>query len=124
MIRNSHRLAPLDGRRWGEYQTRVIQHPERESVLAKLDAGTSAGIPPKLRPEGNTHADRLNETEQAFVWVERKRNDWLSPATTWDVTRDQLARNLEAAWTLASAANKEWWLVICMSTILSTMKHI
>lgn len=29
------------------------------------------------------------------------------------VKRDQLARNLDAAWTLATAAAKDWWLVLC-----------
>lgn len=113
MIRHAHRLAPLDGRRWHEYQTRVIDNPKRESALAKLDAGVTTGIPRKLILEGRTHADALIETEHAVVWVEGKRNDWLSPATKWDVSRDQLARNLEAAWMLATSAGKDWWLVIC-----------
>jgi hypothetical protein len=37
-----------------------------------------------------------------LIWVEGKRNDWLAPSTTWDVMRDQLARNLEAASVLAT----------------------
>jgi hypothetical protein len=28
------------------------------------------------------------------------------------LTRDQLARNLEAVWMLAEAAGKDWWLII------------
>lgn len=113
MIRNAHRLAPIDGRRWREYQIRVIDNPKKDAALAKLDAGVTKGISRKLILEGCTHADCLIETEQAFVWIEGKRNDWLSPATKWDVSRDQLARNLEAAWLLATAARKDWWLVIC-----------
>lgn len=113
MIRNAHRLTPTDGRRWREYQARVIDNPAKDAALAKLNTGITTGIPPKLILEGRTHADCLIETEHAFVWVEGKRNDWLSPATTWDVSRDQLARNLEAAWMLASGTGKDWWLVIC-----------
>jgi hypothetical protein len=63
--------------------------------------------------EGATYADCLIETERAVVWIEGKRNDWLSPATRWDVSRDQLARNLEAAWIVATGKGKDWWLVIC-----------
>jgi hypothetical protein len=113
MIRNAHRLAPLDGRQWREYQTRVIDHPKKDAALAMLDAGIASGIPPKLILEGRKHADALIETDHAFVWIEGKRNDWLSPAIKWDVSRDQLAWNLEAAWMLATDAGKDWWLVIC-----------
>jgi hypothetical protein len=37
-----------------------------------------------------------------LIWIEGKRDDWLSPSTKWDVTRDQLARNVDAAWCIAS----------------------
>ena len=53
------------------------------------------------------------ECEHAFIWIEGKRFDWLSPSTTWDVSRDQLARNIEAVWTLASKAGKDYRLLIC-----------
>jgi hypothetical protein len=112
MIRNAHRLAPVDGRRWREYRTRVLDNPKKAAALAKLDAGSTA-ISPQLKLEGNTHADCLIQCEGAFVWIEGKRNDWLSPSITWDVTRDQLARNLEASWLLASQASKDFWLLIC-----------
>lgn len=92
MIRNAAKLAPLDGRQWREYQLRVIDNPKTEAALAKLDAGVTTGIPRELILEGRTHADALIETEHSVVWIEGKRNDWLSPATTWDITRDQLAR--------------------------------
>ncbi|HXB67566.1 MAG TPA: hypothetical protein VNY05_04950 [Candidatus Acidoferrales bacterium] len=113
MIRNAHRLAPQDGRQWREYASRVIQNPARDRALALLDSGTSRGIPSKLILEGSTHADCLIECEMALLWIEGKRNDWLTPCTTWDVTRDQLARNPEAAWILATAARKDFWFVIC-----------
>jgi hypothetical protein len=45
---------------------------------------------------------------RAFVWIEGKRNDWLSPSIRWDVTRDRLARNLDAVWQLAEQARKDF----------------
>jgi hypothetical protein len=51
--------------------------------------------------EGTTYADALIECDRAIIWIEGKRTDWLSPATTWDPQRDQLARNVEAAWIYA-----------------------
>lgn len=113
MIRNAHRLAPMDGRNWRQNQQRVILNPDRDEVLRRLDAGVTHGVPSKLVLEGRTHADCVIETESAIVWIEGKRNDWLSSGTKWDLSRDQLARNLEAAWMLASAAGKNWWLLIC-----------
>jgi hypothetical protein len=113
MIRNAHKLAPADGRMWREYTRRVTDNPDKEEALRKLDAGDSKGIPAKLTLEGCTHADCIIECEKAFVWVEGKRNDWLSPNIKWDVTRDQLARNLEASWLLAGIAQKDFWVLIC-----------
>ncbi len=113
MIRNAHRLAPVNGRLWQEYQNRVIRNPAKEKALKRLDEGITAGIPAKLILEGATHADCLIECEHAVLWIEGKRNDWLAPAIKWDITRDQLARNLEAAWMLGSALQKDFWLVIC-----------
>ena len=113
MIRNAERLAPVDGRLWREYRRRVIDNPSREDALRTLDAGDTKGVSKALRLEGSTHADCLIECEKALVWIEGKRNDWLSPSIKWDVTRDQLARNLEAAWQLAEQAKKDFWLLIC-----------
>ena len=48
--------------------------------------------------EGTTYADCLIECEGAIIWAEGKWTHWLSPGTTWYPHRDQLARNLEAAW--------------------------
>lgn len=112
MIRNAHRLAPKDGRKWKEYRRRVIDNPERERALALLDSG-SISIPRELKLEGATHADCLLECNGAIVWIEGKRNDWLSPCIDWDVTRDQLARNLDAAFRLGQARGKDFWLLIC-----------
>jgi hypothetical protein len=113
MIRNVHRLAPADGRQWQEYGSRVIENPARDEALRRLDAGIITGIPKKLVLEGDTHADCLIETEHALIWIEGKRNDWLSPSIKWDLSRDQLARNLEAAWMLATAGQKDYWLIVC-----------
>jgi hypothetical protein len=113
MIRNAHRLAPTDGRLWREYQRRVIEDPGKEEALRRLDAGDAKGLPKNLKLEGATHADCLIECERVFVWIEGKRNDWLSPSIKWDVTRDQLARNLEAVWQLTGQAKKDFWLLIC-----------
>jgi hypothetical protein len=113
MIRNALRLAPTDGLLWREYRRRVIDNPGRDEALRMLDAGDSKGLSKNLKLEGPTHADCLIECERAFVWVEGKRNDWLSPSIKWDVTRDQLARNLDAVWQLAGQARKDFWLLIC-----------
>jgi hypothetical protein len=40
-------------------------------------------------------------------------NDWLAPSIDWDVSRDQLARNVEAVWSLARAAGKDYYLLLC-----------
>jgi|SRR6267378_4471356 len=111
LIRNVERLTPRDGRNWRRYDRRVIKNPRRADALAKLDAGDSQGTHRRLILEGKTAADCLIECERAVIWIEGKRNDWLDYSTTWDVTRDQLARNLEAAWLCAKG--KEVCLVIC-----------
>ncbi len=113
MIRNAELLTPRDGRRWREYRSRVIEHPNRDAGLALLDRGQTAGIDRKLVLEGPTSADCLVECEQAVIWIEGKRNDWLDYSTTWDVTRDQLARNAEAAWLYASRLGKESCVIVC-----------
>jgi len=111
LVRNAERLSPRDGRNWRQYQRRVIKHPGRADALVKLDADDSHGIDRRLILEGKTCADCLIECEKSVIWIEGKRNDWLDYSTTWDVTRDQLARNLEAAWLYADG--KEFCLVIC-----------
>jgi hypothetical protein len=74
--------------------------------------------------EGTTYADCLIECERAVVWVEGKRRDWLSPGTTWDPERDQLARNLEAAWITAVATDKaDFCVLLCHETDLSTAEQ-
>jgi hypothetical protein len=68
---------------------------------------TGEGHGRELIPEGPTPADCLIECEHAFIWIEGKRFDWLSPSTTWDVMRDQLARHVEAVWSLTQASNAD-----------------
>lgn len=115
LIRNAERLAPADGRRWDEYRRRVVENPDRLAALALLDEGGYRGVDPQLVLEGPSHADCLIECENAIIWIEGKRNDWIATGTTWDVTRDQLARNLEAAWLLAQKKdpNTDYGVIIC-----------
>ena len=113
MIRNAQRLTPRDGRRWRDYGERVIENPKKAEALENLDRGETRGLAPKLVLEGATSADCLIECEHMVIWVEGKRNDWLDYSTTWDVTRDQLARNAEAAWQYASALDKGSCLIVC-----------
>jgi len=113
MIENVDRLAPSDGRRWREYQRRVTDNPRREEGLEKLRAGVTRGVDPLLKLEGRTSADCLIECENLVIWIEGKRNDWLAYSTTWDVTRDQLARNAEAAWLLAAETQRDAAIVVC-----------
>jgi hypothetical protein len=117
MIRNAGRLAPKDGRKWGRYQ-QVADHPRRDAVLQQLDGGVCAVAPAILTLEGETCADCLITCEHAVIWIEGKRNDWLAPSTEWDVSRDQLARNIESVWLLAAEAHLDYYMVICHEAAL------
>jgi hypothetical protein len=113
MIQHADRLAPWDGRAWREYRHRVLENPEREQALAALARGRSP-IPRDLVLEGPTHADCLIECERCVIWIEGKRNDWHGTGTKWDVSRDQLARDAEAAWLSAQQSGiEESRLLIC-----------
>jgi hypothetical protein len=118
MIKNSDQLTPQNGKYWREIKRRIENSNSVGSTLAKLDRGQQHGIQKSLIFEGKTHADCLIECERTYIWIEGKRTDWLSPSTKWDITRDQLARNLEAVWSLASECNKEYYLIICYETTL------
>lgn len=113
MIENVRMLIPRDGRRWAELEPRVAGHPRRAEILEQLRRGDAAGVPRELVLEGRTHADCLIECERAVIWVEGKRNDWLETSTTWDTARDQLARNLDAARSLAGHLGKHYCVLIC-----------
>lgn len=113
MIRNAHRLAPSNPKKSREIAKRVIDNPDRDDALQILDGGTRKGVPKKLILEGPTYADCLLECENLIIWIEGKRRDCLATATKWDLCRDQLARNLEAVWHLASEAGKEYCLLLC-----------
>ena len=102
---------PTDGRRWQQLSVRLADRAKVQEALTSLCEGKS--LLQELIFEGPSHADCLIECEYAFVWIEGKRFDWLSPSNTWDVTRDQLARNVEAVWSLAHASGKEYRLLIC-----------
>ena len=113
MIRNADRLASRDGREWREYRRRVADNPGKAAALEKLDRGEIKGIDRLLILEGRTAADCLIECEDAVLWIEGKRNDWLDYSTRWDVTRDQLARNAEAVWLYAQGLDKDACLIVC-----------
>jgi hypothetical protein len=112
MIENVSRLVPRDARRWRELRHHVLDNSERDDALRRLKQGEVKGIPRLLILEGPSHADCLIECEQMIVWIEGKRNDWLAPSTTWDVARDQVARDLESAWLLAQGQKKDYCLLI------------
>lgn len=113
MLRHAERLVPRDGARFREWERRVLRHPRRAEALTRLEAGTTRGVPRALMLEGATHADCLIWCERVVIWVEGKRDDWLDPSITWDVARDQLARDLEAAWRLGRETNKDACLLVC-----------
>jgi hypothetical protein len=119
MLANAEELVPPDEDRWPEFNERVLRNPERAAAIASLEAGNT-GFTPSLVLEGPSHADCLVECERTLIWIEGKRTDWLSPSTTWDATRDQLARNLEAAWLLADKEGKDYCFVLCYE---SELKH-
>jgi hypothetical protein len=115
MIKNADRLAPTDGRLWQELRRRVADRVQVERAL-EIDNR----IPKALVLEGPTHADCLIECEHALIWIEGKRFDWLSPSIKWDVSRDQIARNVEAVWSLAKTSGKDYRMLICHE---SPLKH-
>jgi hypothetical protein len=112
MIENVDLLVPKDGREWQTLRKRLADG-KKGRALATLRAGKP--LSKGLVFEGPTHADCLIECERAFIWIEGKRFDWLTPCTTWDVTRDQLARNVEALRSFANEPKppKEYRLLIC-----------
>jgi len=115
MIRNVDALAPRDGRLWDALRKRVavVSNGVIRETLASLDAGHIDRVPRSLLLEGKTRADCLIKCERVVIWIEGKRYDWLSPSTKWDVARDQLARNVEAVWSIASKWGKDYRLIIC-----------
>ena len=113
MIENACELAPSDGNEWRAFQERVRDNPNRENGLDQLKKGQRNGVPRKLILEGPTYADCAICCENALLWVEGKRNDWLATGTKWDVARDQLARNLEAAWLLAKETGNDFCVLLC-----------
>jgi hypothetical protein len=62
--------------------------------------------------EGQTSADCLIECEYMTIWIEGKRTDKLSPGIRFDDKRDQLARNLEAAW-IRAGNEKDFRVIVC-----------
>jgi hypothetical protein len=112
MLQNAEKLAPKDGRRWRELRDRLANRNEVEKALSALHSGRLPEDKTFIL-EGRTHCDCLIECERAFIWIEGKRYDWLAPSIDWDVSRDQLARNVEAVWSRARAAGKDYYLLLC-----------
>lgn len=112
MLLNVEKLVPQKGENWAKLQQRVSDQSLVDKALADLASG-QVKLSRGLKLEGPTHADCLIECQNAFIWVEGKRFDWLSPSTTWDSSRDQLARNVEAVWQLADAVKKDYYVIIC-----------
>ena len=110
-----HESAPCiqlaEGQWRGKLASRVIGN--QRIALRQLDVGVCKGLSQQVVFESKSCADCRIECERAIIWVEGKRFDWLSPSTTWDVTRDQLARNLEAAWLVAKDKGKEYCVIVC-----------
>jgi len=111
MLRNWQRLVPSDGSRYREFVTRMSDKGAISAALRTLEIGDRM-IPAKMTLEGATSADCLIECETAIIWIEGKRDDWLAAGTSWDVCRDQLARNIEAAWLIARETRREYCLII------------
>jgi hypothetical protein len=118
MLENAERLTPKDGRRWRELRERVANKESVRDALESLKTGRL--VPRQLVLKGSTHADCLINCEHALIWIEGKRFDWLSPSIEWDVTRDQLLRNVEVVWSLARKSGKDYRMLICHE---DTLKH-
>ena len=118
MLRNAEALVPQNGKAWRSLLKRVADRDAVDRALALLDLGELKGLPQGLGLEGPTSADCLIECEHAFIWIEGKRFDWLSPSITWDVSRDQLARGLEAVWLQAQGAGEDYCVLICHEAAL------
>ncbi len=112
MLRNVDSLKPPRDADAEELRRRAANRERVQNAIAGL---TSRGANElgNLKLEGATHADCLIECENAFLWIEGKRTDWISPGITYDRSRDQLARNLEAVWSLAHHAGKDYRLLLC-----------
>jgi hypothetical protein len=119
MLRNWPRLVPSDGSRYREYVRRMSDEDAISAALQRLDTGDRS-VPAKMILEGPSSADCLIECESAIIWVEGKRDDWLANGTSWDVCRDQLARNVEAAWLMARDTGREYCLIIAFE---DELKH-
>jgi hypothetical protein len=119
LLEMAHGLAaPIEPGRLEKLDyTKEITVPASEERLGWLseradELGYSGSLPAVL--EGKTHADCLITCERAVIWIEGKRHDWLSPRTKWDPERDQLARNVEAAWIYARKHEKaEYCVLVC-----------
>jgi hypothetical protein len=71
----------------------------RDNHQNRIARGPQTSDTPSVRHSGSSLLRRRS-----------KNNRWLSPSTTWNTSWDQFARNVEAAWSLAESAGKEYRL--------------
>lgn len=84
----SNDLFPRTGGDGESPHHRITDNPRRDDALAQLDNVNVAGLDRRLQLEGDTRADCLIECQYAMIWIEGKRNDWLSYSIDWAITRD------------------------------------
>ena len=86
----------------------AVQREARECVAtASLKAGAW------WRFERETEVDCVLATDRLVLCIEGKRNEGLSRSTTWLRDRNQVARNLEAAWRLAGV-DRDFAVLVCV----------
>ena len=96
-----------------ELRARARGDAAREALAVLERDGELPGRLRRQRLERATFADAIIWCERLLIWIEGKRNESLSRHTTFDSGRDQLARDLEAAWRLARMVQKDYCVVIC-----------
>ena len=86
----------------------------RNSALYQLQAHGASGAQRKWWAfEGFTSVDCVLETEHLLVFIEGKRTEPISSATAWYPQRNQIVRNVEVARAVASAAGKDFAVIVC-----------
>jgi hypothetical protein len=102
------------GQRAQTYRERLIagdEHVRREGLRLALQPE------PARRGwwtfEGWTSVDCWLETEHLVLFIEGKRTEPISAATSWFPARNQIVRNLEVAADYARARHKEFAVMLC-----------
>jgi hypothetical protein len=101
-----HRGKP--GKAWDERRKLAGRRTRKAALRSALQALEVQGPADKSRPwwtlEGYTSVDCYFETDRLLLFIEGKRTDRLSDSTSWLKGRNQLVRNLEAAFQKAGKA--------------------